>query len=146
MESLGDHIRAHRATRLLLQRQVAGILDVTEESITNWENNNTVPQIQYFPRIIQFLGYYPFDHETETIAGKVLQLRNCLGLSYEECGEVFAVHATTIITWERGKFRPSPNKVALIMARWTSLPEFLKNKTRYESTEKIRVTLTDVLQ
>ena len=129
-----------------MQRQVAEILDVTEESITNWENNNTVPQIQHFPRIIQFLGYYPFNHETESMGGKVRMLRHCLGLSYEAAGEVFAVHASTIITWERNRFQPAPDKAALILARWDSLPEFIKNKTAYESTEKNRTTPGDVLQ
>ncbi|MGN6396879.1 MAG: helix-turn-helix domain-containing protein [Mucilaginibacter sp.] len=120
---------------------------MTEESITNWENNNTIPQIQHFPRIIQFLGYYPFDHETESVGGKVRALRHCLGLSYEAAGEVFAVHASTVITWERNRFRPSPDKEALILARWDCLPGFIRNKTtQYESTEKNRVTIADVLQ
>ncbi len=57
-------------------------------------------------------------------------LRSCLGLSYEQCGEVLAVNASTINTWERNQFRPSPNNAILILARWESLPESLKNKKR----------------
>lgn len=146
-QTLGDFIRAKRVESLQLQSQVALIIGVSEDTITNWETNRFVPQINLYPPIFQYLGGYPFTHETETIGGKVKQLRNCLGLSYEAAGEVFAVNASTVRSWELGHNRPPAHRQALILARWRSLPEFLTNKNKqYESTEKIRITLADVLQ
>jgi len=130
LTTLGDHIRRTRLERGLLQRDVAKILNVSEDSVTYWENDRAKPQVQHYRSIILFLGYYPFTHETESIAGKLKQLRYCMGLSYEECGEIFAVHATTVWAWELERNTPSPYRQSLILARWESLPEFVTIQTR----------------
>ena len=146
-QTLGDFIRKRRVESLQLQSHVANIIGVSEDTITNWETNRFAPQINLYPAIFQYLGYYPFTHETESIGGKVKQLRNCLGLSFEAAGEVFAVYATTVRGWELNRNQPTTRKRALIIARWQSLPEFLTNKTiEYESTEKTHSTFTDVIQ
>ncbi|WP_295794701.1 helix-turn-helix transcriptional regulator [Mucilaginibacter sp.] len=146
-QTLGDFIRKKRVESLQLQSEVARIIGVSEDTITNWETNRFVPQINLYPAIFLYLGYYPFTHETETIGGKVKQLRNCLGLPYEAAGEIFAVYATTVRGWELNKNHPTARKRLLIQARFDSLPDFLKNKTtQYERTEKIHITLADVLQ
>jgi len=146
-QTLGDFIRVKRVESLQLQSEVARIIGVTEDTITNWETNRFVPQINLYPAIFQYLGYNPFQHETESIGGKVRQVRNCLGLSYEAAGEVFAVHASTIRTWELGRHYPAPDREALILARWRNLPEFLTSHTHNdETTEKIRITFDDVIQ
>lgn len=59
--SIGDHIRKKRMELRLLQKDLAKILEVTEDSITNWKKNRSVPQIHFFPNIIQFLGHLPFE-------------------------------------------------------------------------------------
>jgi DNA-binding XRE family transcriptional regulator len=45
----------------LFQRDVAGIIGVTECTINNWENREINPETKYIPRIIDFLGYTPFE-------------------------------------------------------------------------------------
>jgi DNA-binding XRE family transcriptional regulator len=40
----------------LLQKQVANQIGVHEMTITNWEDNATIPEVRYLPTIIQFLG------------------------------------------------------------------------------------------
>ncbi|ASU36342.1 hypothetical protein MuYL_4457 [Mucilaginibacter xinganensis] len=129
LDTLGDHVRTARLQRGLLQRDVAKIVNVSEDSVTYWENGRAIPQIQHYPLIIAFLGYYPFTHETDSIAGKLKQLRFCLGYSYEQCGEVFVVNASTIRAWELCHNLPSKSKQSLIQARWRSLPDFLTKKT-----------------
>ena len=147
LDSLGDHIRRARLERGLLQRDVAKTVNVSEDSVTYWENGRAVPQIQHYSRIIAFLGYYPFSHETASIAGKLKQLRFRLGYSYGQCGEVFAVNASTIRAWELGHNRPSARREALILAQWRTLPDFPPHKTiAYESTEKTHSTPADLLQ
>jgi len=146
-QALGDFIRVKRVESLQLQSEVARIIGVTEDTITNWEPNRFVPQINLYPAIFQYLGYYPFVHETHTIAGKVRQLRNCLGLSYEAAGEIFAVYATTVRGWELGTSLPTPKKRTLILARFDSLPDFLTSQTlNDETTKKIHLTFDDVIQ
>ncbi|MDD5506792.1 MAG: helix-turn-helix transcriptional regulator [Bacteroidales bacterium] len=38
---------------------MAKIINVTTDSVTNWELNKNKPQIKYIPKIISFLGYVP---------------------------------------------------------------------------------------
>jgi len=37
------------------------ILEKNLASILNWEKNRTYPVLEYMPRIIEFLGYVPFE-------------------------------------------------------------------------------------
>lgn len=146
-QTLGDFIRKKRVESLQLQSEVARVIGVSEDTITNWETNRFAPQINLYPAIFQYLGSYPFAHETESIGGKVKKLRNCLGLSHEAAGEVFAVYATTVRGWELNRNQPTALKRTLILARFDSLPEFLTQTTdNNESTEKTHITFNDVLQ
>jgi len=77
------------------------MLGVCEDSITNWETNFAQPQIQHYPAIIALLGYYPFEHETESFAGKIKQLRFSKGYRYKQLGEVLGVNASTVRGWEQ---------------------------------------------
>jgi DNA-binding transcriptional regulator YiaG len=129
-KTLGEHIRKKRIVSDLLQKDAAEIIGVSEDSVTYWENGRAEPQIQHYPKIFIFLGYYPFTHETESIAGKLRQSRFCMGHSYEQCGEVFAVHATTIRAWELKHNCPPALAHALITTLWNSLPEFVTIQTQ----------------
>lgn len=53
--TIGDRIRQRRIELGLLQKDVAIIMGVTEDSITNWENNRHRPTKWYLPLIDQFL-------------------------------------------------------------------------------------------
>ncbi|MDD5695257.1 MAG: helix-turn-helix transcriptional regulator [Bacteroidales bacterium] len=57
--SYGDHLRKRRLDLDLSQPRVAKIINVTADSITNWELNRNEPQLKYIPKIISFLGYVP---------------------------------------------------------------------------------------
>jgi DNA-binding XRE family transcriptional regulator len=54
-QTLGEKLRNKRIERKLLQKDVAVILGVCEDSITFWENNRVVPQIRYQNKIAAFL-------------------------------------------------------------------------------------------
>ncbi|MBY0533740.1 MAG: helix-turn-helix domain-containing protein [Rickettsiaceae bacterium] len=71
LKTFGDHIRKRRLDLDLSQREVAKLLKVKTDTVTNWELNRNDPQVSQYPSIIQFLGYYPFDQETETFGGKI---------------------------------------------------------------------------
>ncbi|HTE01621.1 MAG TPA: helix-turn-helix domain-containing protein [Mucilaginibacter sp.] len=59
-ETLGEHILKKRLELGLLQKDVAAILGVCEDSITGWENERSRPQSRYYSVIIEFLQYSPF--------------------------------------------------------------------------------------
>ena len=104
--TLGEHIRKRRMDLGLLQEDVAKELEVTTNCITNWENNRSKPQIQFFPTIIKFLGIYPFIKNLTTLGGQIEHYRNCHGLSHKKFGKLLKVDASTIGSWESNKHTP----------------------------------------
>jgi len=61
LKTLGDHIRAKRLDLGLLQKDVAGIIGVTTDTITNWEIGRNQPMRWHYLKIKTFLGYSPFE-------------------------------------------------------------------------------------
>jgi len=86
----------------MLQREVAEILEVTEDTITNWENNRGEPQIHYYPKIIQFLGYVPLDIDTSTLAGRMILYRHLKGIRQEELALELGIDASSVCRYEGG--------------------------------------------
>jgi len=60
-KTIGQHIRKRRMDLRLLQRDVAGIIGVTECTVFGWEKGMREPSTKHVPRIIDFLGYSPFE-------------------------------------------------------------------------------------
>ena len=100
----------------LLQSDIAKILNVSPDSITYWENNRSQPQVNYFPRIIEFLGFFPFEFDTSTFIGKLKSYRFGNGLSHKRLGKILNVDATTIRGWESGARRPLKGMLAKLHA------------------------------
>jgi DNA-binding transcriptional regulator YiaG len=121
-QTIGEHLRKKRIESGLLQKYVALLLNVSEVCITYWENGKSVPQIHQYPRIIDFLGYYPFSHETESFAGKLLQIRHCKGFSRKQCAAHLSVSDDSVRRWERGKPIANVTYQRLIHSVWNELP------------------------
>jgi transcriptional regulator with XRE-family HTH domain len=126
-QTIGEHIKKVRMEKGLLQKEVADLIGVSEDSITYWENDRAFPQIHHYPGIIQFLEYYPFTNETDSIAGKLQQVRYCLGYSYEQIGVLLEANASTVRHWELKKGTPRLLKQTEIIELWQTLPEALAN-------------------
>lgn len=107
IETLGDHIRKKRIETSRMQRDVAQIIGVSEDTITGWENNRYQPQLRHYPAIIAFIGYYPFKHETGSFAGKIRLLRFSKGYSYKQLGLLLGVNGSTARGWEQAKNVPT---------------------------------------
>jgi len=105
--SIGDHIRKKRMELKLLQKDVASICGVTEDCITNWEKNRSIPQIQYFPHIINFLGYLPFEVDLTTLSGKLKAHRYINGLTQKQLGKIVGVDGATVCSWELKQNQPN---------------------------------------
>jgi len=71
--TIGDHLRKRRLKLGLTQKQVAGILKVTQFSIMNWERGDFQPNL---PTVLHrvtsfFLGYDPDPPSVHTLADQL---------------------------------------------------------------------------
>ncbi len=121
-QTVGEHIRKKRIDSNQTQLEVATIIGVDEDTITGWELGRYVPQVHFYPAIIKYLRYYPFDHETETIAGKLLKVRYCNGWSCKEYAKVLGVDTATVRRWELYKSDVNKRVHSKIMELWSAVP------------------------
>jgi transcriptional regulator with XRE-family HTH domain len=113
--TIGDHIKQARLDRKLLIKDVLAVLGISRWTLREWEHGNLEPFVQQYPKIIAFLGYYPFDHETKSLGGKIKKYRFTHGLSQKEFGQLVGVLGCTVSTWERNKLVPrSPDMLSKI--------------------------------
>ena len=107
--TIGDHIRKNRLDLNMTQLVVADFIGVDECTVTNWEKNHSQPRLYLLPKIIEFLGYLPFELPMETIGDKIITYRKEHGLSHRKLAKLLSVDQTTIRDWERNKHKPSKN-------------------------------------
>lgn len=120
---IGLHIRKRRLELKLLQKDVATYIGVTEETIMRWEIGSAEPQIQFVPKVIQFLGYNPYPNETETFGGRLKFYRMLHGLSHKKMGKLVGVDAATVSTWETNKFKPNSENLETINVFLKDVPK-----------------------
>lgn len=96
--SYGDHIKKKRLDLNLLQREVAVIMNVSEDTITGWENGRCIPKTNYIPRIISFLEYSPISYGND-----LKQYRKERGLTILEMAKILKMDTRTIAKIEVGK-------------------------------------------
>jgi len=89
--SYGDHLRKRRLDLDLTQPQVAKIINVTTDSITNWELNRNKPQLKYIPKIISFLGYAPAISENS-----IKDYRIQRGLTQKAMSKILGIDPSTL--------------------------------------------------
>ncbi|MBK8040791.1 MAG: helix-turn-helix transcriptional regulator [Verrucomicrobiaceae bacterium] len=101
--------------RLLLkltQREVAARLSILREHYERWERDEVEPTASFWPRLINFLGYYPFS--SSTTANWVLMARRVLGLSQFGFGRRVMAIAKDVREWEHGSTDPPRDMLAKI--------------------------------
>lgn len=102
----GDHLRKKRLDLNLSQPQVAKLLNVTPDSITNWELNRNTPDLIYVPKIISFLGYTPDFNENP-----IKKYRTEKGISQKELAKILNIDPTTLSRIERNKGNRSNKRI-----------------------------------
>ena len=107
LKTLGDHLRKRRLDLKLLQKDVAQKIGVDKASINNWENNRISPSLNFIPKIIEFLGYAPYDTKAKTFEEKIKTYRRLIGFSQKKLAYYLGIDPSTIGHWERGKNRPT---------------------------------------
>lgn len=101
-------MRKKRLDLGITQKEVAKLLEATEDSIVNWERGYKMPQIYLLPKIINFIGYCPYDLEIP-IAQKLVIWRSFNGLSQKRMAALLEIDPTTLAKWEQGKKKPNKN-------------------------------------
>ena len=108
----GDHIRKRRPDQGFLQKDVAQILQVNKDTICNWENNHTRPELVHLPNIIKFLGCAPYFGPCQNLGEKIARYRQFLGLSQKALAKHIGVDPSTVERWENCKSKPYEERLA----------------------------------
>ncbi len=120
LTTLGDHLRKKRLDLKLFQKDVAKIIGCDECSIWNWENNYNIPVLKFIPKIINFLGYVPYDITTLTLGERIKTIRQSLGMTGRELAKELGIHPDTLYSWEKDEHKPTKKL-------WKKWIEFLKS-------------------
>lgn len=111
--TLGDHLRKRRIDLSLNQKRVAKILNVTEATVWNWENNRSEPQTKHYPIITKFLGYCIYCYPKRW--GEILKLcRTHKGYSRRDLAKFLSVDPASIRRWEERNTPPWEKMVVKI--------------------------------
>ncbi|MEP7111217.1 MAG: helix-turn-helix transcriptional regulator [Ferruginibacter sp.] len=105
--TIGEKLKNRRLELSLLQKDVANAIGVCEDSITYWENNRCEPTVKYYPNIIQFLGYVPFEVDTFTLGGQIKLYRYLNGLTQEELALKLDINESTVFQYEKNEHKPN---------------------------------------
>ena len=113
-QTIGEHLKKRRQELKILQKDIARILEVSEECVSNWELDKCKMHISYYPKVISFLGYNPFPVDTATLGGRMRAYRITHGLTQEDLAELVGVNESTVFHWEKGTNTPFPKKMKLL--------------------------------
>ena len=102
LRTLGDHIRKQRLDQGLFQKQVAERMGTSEDTIYRWERNESKPQIQFIPAIINFLAYNPLS-PPESPCERLVFYRQINGLSQRSLAKQIGIDPKALGLCENGK-------------------------------------------
>jgi len=103
----GDHIRARRLERGILQKDLANEWNLDPATMNYWERNRFAPAARHLPQVVDFLGYVPYNSRW-TPGERIRAQREALGFSRQRFATVLGVHEGTVRRWERGWSVPGP--------------------------------------
>ncbi len=63
-----------------------------------------------WPRVIRFLGYYPFP-KPQTLSDRLIAFRRLRGLSIKELARQLGIDEGTLAKWENGERGPAGNRM-----------------------------------
>lgn len=86
-------------------KEIAEIVGVTSSTVGNWVNGKTEPAIRYYPAIMDFLGYCPYQR-ADTLGRKILLHRIHRGLSHKALARLLGIDAGSLSRWEAGETCP----------------------------------------
>jgi DNA-binding transcriptional regulator YiaG len=112
--TLGDKIRKRRIELQLTIQQLARLLEVTEEAVVYWEYNRGQPKVYNYPKLIEVLGFLPFEVDTSTLGGKIIAYRYSKGLSRNKFSKMLGVDESTLRNCEENKYIPEAHIMQIL--------------------------------
>ncbi len=93
------------------------------------------PAIKHIPKIIEFLGYVPYDPPAWTIGEKIVTYRRLRGLSQKELARCLSIDPSTLGKWEKNKRQPPERILKELTTFMEKNPEMknLKNEPELET-------------
>lgn len=85
-------------------------MGVHEQTITNWEGNESQPALRYVPAILRFLGYNP-SKDNGSFPERLVEARRALGLSRRKMAQKLDIDPATVQGWESGQQRPTDRRL-----------------------------------
>ena len=80
------------------------------ETISYWERGVHEPALEYMPKVIEFLGYVPFEM-CKTLGERIRLYRMSLGLTAVEFAKKIGVTHSTITRWENDRIKNVDKKI-----------------------------------
>lgn len=114
--TIGEKIRNRRLELGLLQKDVAEIMGVCEDTITFWENGRAIPQLNLYPKVTKFLGYFPFEIDTSTLGGKITKYRYEYGFGNAKLAKALGANERTVVNWEQNKRLPFARQMKKVLS------------------------------
>jgi len=81
-----------------------------KDSVYLWEANRVAPTLPFLPKIIEFLGYCPYDPDW-TPGERLIWIRRYFGLSQEAMARRLRVDPGMLTRWEKGEREPKGNQL-----------------------------------
>ncbi len=92
-------IRKRRLDLGLRQIDVAKMIGCDEMTIVNWEKGHRSPRVNHLARVVEFLGFNPFQ-DGDTMAHRLVNHRKALGITQNEFARQIGVDPSTLSRWE----------------------------------------------
>ena len=83
------------------------------------------PAIKHIPKIIEFLGYVPFDTSNISVGEKIVVYRKILGLSQKILACQLGIDPCTLRKWERNKWQPFERFLNELTTFFNSYPSYI---------------------
>ncbi|MFK7848494.1 MAG: helix-turn-helix domain-containing protein [Rhodothermales bacterium] len=83
--------------------------------ISAWELKPVEPAVKHIPKIIEFLGYLPFERG-ETPGQRIIIHRKTLGFSHYQFAKKLGVAPCTVMNWEHDKVKNVEKKIRPYLA------------------------------
>jgi DNA-binding XRE family transcriptional regulator len=118
-----------------MQKNVAVLLETNITSIRNWENNRCEPNLQAIPKIINFIGFCPYDANLP-ISQKLRLRREINGIPQKDMALLIGVDQSTLAGWEQGKRIPSFKQNQRIQAAMVIIGELIQRRVTESQPNK----------
>lgn len=105
-QHIGNHLYNCRIANKLLIKDVIEILNISRDTLTNWEQGLRTPCVSQYPLILKFLGYTPFNFDASIFSDCIKQYRYSTGLTCKSLANKIGVDVSILCKWESGKRVP----------------------------------------